>query len=229
MKKLTIAIICMIILSFAVSIFLYPDMPERMASHWNAKGEVNGYMPRFWGLFLMPIISVAMLLLFLIIPYIDPMKKNIDAFRPYFDGFILLMMIFLFYIHLLTLFWNLGYKFSLINSMLPAFAILFYYIGILTENAKRNWFIGIRTPWTLSNDKVWQKTHMIGGRLFKISAVIALAGLFFQKYAILFVLVPIIISSIYVVAYSYYVYRKAYYPKEVKELLKKKKPKRKMI
>jgi uncharacterized membrane protein len=90
----------------------------------------------------------------------------------------------------------------------PAFATLFYYSGVLIENAKRNWFIGIRTPWTLSSDRVWDKTHKIGGKLFKIAGIVALAAVFFETAAIFFIIVPVIIVSIYTVVYSYLEYQK---------------------
>ena len=208
MKKTTVAALAIIILSFVIGIYLYPQMPERMASHWNSAGEVNGNMPRFWGLFLMPIVSAGMLLLFLAIPKIDPLKKNIKKFRKYYDWFILLMIVFLFYIYLLTIFWNLDYRFNMTMMIIPALGILFIYIGFLTENAKRNWFIGIRTPWTLSSERVWNKTHKIGGKLFKISGVIALFGAIAQRYAIWLVLVPVIIAALYPVVYSYFEYQK---------------------
>ncbi|MGB8216529.1 MAG: DUF1648 domain-containing protein [Candidatus Methanoperedens sp.] len=208
MRKSEIIISGIIILSFAISIYYYPQMPEKVASHWNAQGQVNGYTSKFWGLFLMPIISVGLLLLFILIPRIDPLKSNIQEFRKYYDGFIVLIMVFLFYLHLLTIFWNLGYTFNMITFLSPAFAILFYYSGILIENAKRNWFIGIRTPWTLSSDKVWDKTHKIGGKLFKIAGIVALFAIFFESYAILVIVVPMITVSIYTVVYSYFEYQK---------------------
>ena len=88
--------------------------------------------------------------------------------------------------------------------MMPALGILFYYCGVLIENAKRNWFIGIRTPWTLSSDSVWEKTHKIGGKLFKIAGIIALFGIFFPNYTFLFVLIPVVSVAIYTAAYSYF-------------------------
>jgi len=78
----------------------------------------------------------------------------------------------------------------------------------LIENAKRNWFIGIRTPWTLSSDKVWRKTHMMGGKLFKIVGVIALFGIILPKYAVFFVLIPVILVTGYLIFYSYFNYQK---------------------
>jgi len=208
MKKVIIIILGVIITSIIIGIFLYLKMPERMAGHWNERGQVDGYIPKFWGLFLMPIISLALFLLFLLIPKIDPLKENIAKFRKYFDLFVLLIIIFLFYLYLLTIIWNLGIGFNMIQALIPAFGILFYYCGVLVENAKRNWFIGIRTPWTLSSDLVWEKTHRIGGKLFKLSGIISFLGLFFLNYALFFVLIPTIFTAIYTVVYSYFLYQK---------------------
>ncbi|MCK5176311.1 MAG: SdpI family protein, partial [Candidatus Aenigmarchaeota archaeon] len=157
MKTQTI-ILTILLLSFAIGIYIYPQMPDKMASHWNAQGQVDGYMSKFWGVFLMPTISVGLLLLFLLIPKIDPLKANIEKFRKYYDDFIVMMIAFLFYVYLLTLVWNSGFVFNMTQFLTPASGLMFYYIGILTQNAKRNWFIGIRTPWTLSSENVWNKT-----------------------------------------------------------------------
>jgi len=208
MKKVIIIALGIILISFLLGIYLYPMMPEKMASHWNARGEVDGYMTKFWALFLMPLMSLGLLLLFLVIPKIDPLKQNIEKFRKYFDIFIVLMLGFLFYIYLLTIFWNLGVRFSMTQLMIPAMAALFYYCGILVENAKRNWFIGIKTPWTLSSEKVWDKTHKLGGKLFKGAGLIILLGIVLESYALLFILVPIIFVSIYLIVYSYLEYQK---------------------
>jgi len=179
-----------------------------MASHWNSQGEVNGYMSKFWGLFLMPIVIVALFLIFLIIPKIDPLKKNIEKFRKYFDGFILLMVIFMVYIHILTLLWNFNYRFNMTTMIIPAIAVLFYFIGIMLKEVKRNWFIGIRTPWTLSSDVIWEKTHQLGSKLFKLSAVLMLMGLFFDQYLVWFVLVPTLGTALFLIVYSYVEYKK---------------------
>jgi len=208
MKKTNIAALVIIIVSFVIGIYLYSQMPERMASHWNSAGNVDGYMSKFWGVFLMPIISVGMLLLFLVIPKIDPLKKNIKKFVKYYDWFILLMIAFFFYIYMLTIYWNLGNVFDMGRMIIPAIGILFIYIGVLVENAKRNWFIGIRTPWTLSSDKVWKKTHKIGGKLFKIAGVIALFGIVIPEYSMWLVLIPALFVAIFTLVYSYVLYQK---------------------
>ena len=208
MKKSYTIIILIILISFILGFYFYPRMPEQMASHWNVKGQVDDYMSKFWGLFLMPIISIAVLLLFVLIPKIDPLKRNIEKFRKYFDAFIVLIVIFLFYLYILTILWNIGKRFDMGQAMVPAVGLLFYYAGVLIAHAKRNWFIGIRTPWTLSSEKVWEKTHRIGAKLFKAAGIIAFLGLFFPSIAIWFVLAPAIVFSIYTIAYSYFVYQK---------------------
>lgn len=209
MKKTTIAILAVIAISFVAGIYLYPQMPDKMASHWNAQGEVDGHMPKFWALFLMPIVSVVMFILFVFLPRIDPLKKNIEKFRKYFDLFILLIILFLFYIYLLTLLWSFDYRFDMAQMMSPALGVLFYYIGILLKHAERNWFIGIRTPWTLSSDDVWKKTHELGGKLFKAAGLLCFVGLVLPQYALWFVLLPVVLAAVYLVFYSYFEYKKA--------------------
>ena len=208
MQKSHFLIIILILISFGIGAYFSPQMPEKMASHWNTKGEVDGYMSKFWGLFLMPIILLGLFLLYVLIPKIDPLKENIAKFRKYFDGFIVLITLFLFYIYLLSIAWNLGKRFNMGQMMMPALGMLFYYCGILTENAKRNWFIGIKTPWTLSSERVWDKTHKIGGKLFKAAGLIAFLGIFFPNYAFYFILVPALLVAFYTIIYSYFEYQK---------------------
>lgn len=197
-----------ILLSFVVGIALYQAMPEKMATHWNAAGEVNGYMPKIFGLFFVPYLLLFLLGLFLLIPKIDPLKSNIEKFRKYYDGFVVFLLVFLFYVHALTLAWNLGIRFNMTTALLPAMGLLFYYLGVMMEKAKRNWFIGIRTPWTLSSDRVWDKTHKLGAKLYKAAGVVALFAILFGKYAIFLLIIPIIFSSVYLFLYSYWEYRK---------------------
>ncbi|MFC1789663.1 SdpI family protein [Patescibacteria group bacterium] len=216
--KVTNPLILLIILSsFGVGFYFYPQLPDVMASNWNAQGQVDGYISKTWGVFLMPIISFIVALLFLLIPKIDPLKENIAKFRKYFDGFIILILAFLFYIYLLTIIWNLGNTFNMTYVIIPALSVILYYAGVLIEKAKRNWFVGIRTPWTLSSEEVWDKTHKIGAKLFKISAFLALFGLLFGKYeyATLLAIIPVIFSSIFTIVYSYFIYQKLKHEKHI--------------
>jgi len=204
-----IIVTILIVASTLAGILLWNQLPEPMASHWGVNDQVNGYMSKFWGVFLMPVITIAMLLLFLVIPSIDPLKANIAQFRDYFNSFIALIVAFMVYIYGLTLVWNLGYiSFRMSTAMLPAMGLLFIFVGLMIGKAKRNYFIGIRTPWTLSSDKVWDETHRVGGKLFIASGVLALLGAFFPDYAIWFIMVPVLGTALFTVVYSYVVFQR---------------------
>ena len=208
-NKNTIILAAVLILATALAgILVWNQLPEQVASHWNANDQVNGYMSRFWGVFLMPVMATGMLLLFLVIPSIDPLKANIQQFRATFNTFIVLIIAFMLYIHVLTLIWNLGYTgFRMGGAMLPAMGLLFIFLGALISKAKRNFFIGIRTPWTLSSDRVWDETHRLGGKLFIGAGVLALVGIFFPNDAIWFIMVPVLGASLISVVYSYILYQ----------------------
>ncbi|AAM06508.1 conserved hypothetical protein [Methanosarcina acetivorans C2A] len=208
MRKAIFVTTGLVLLSFILSIYFYPQVPEQMATHWNSQGEVNGYMSKLWGLFFIPLLITGLVIMFLVLPRIDPRKENIVKFRKYYDWFIVILVLFMIAVHLQVLLWNTGIRISP-NAVLPlGIGLLFYYMGILTENAERNWFIGIRTPWTLSSERVWKGTNRLGGKLFRIAGITAALGTLFPEFAIYFIFVPIISVAGFTVVYSYFEYQK---------------------
>jgi uncharacterized membrane protein len=194
--------------SFVAGLVVYQNAPERMASHWGLSGEANGYLPKFWGSFLMPIVALILFFIFWFIPKIDPLRSNIEKFKGHFDRFVTIIIAFLAYIYLLTVLWNFGYRMDMQQFIMPAIAIIFYYAGVLIENAKPNWFVGIRTPWTLSSESVWHKTHELGGNLFKLVAVLTLLGTAIPAYGFFLMIIPVLLVVTYLFIYSYLEYRK---------------------
>jgi uncharacterized membrane protein len=211
MSSRSTIVLALLLIAAAVlfSLAVYQRLPERPSSHWNFNDQVDGTLPRFWGAFLMPLISLAVLGLFLLVPAIDPMKANIAAFRGTFNVFISLIVAFLLYLHVLTLLWNTGVRgFRMSTAILPALGLLFGCIGYLLRRARRNFSIGIRTPWTLASDRVWDKTHRLGAALFALSGFVTCLGTFFAgALAYWFVLGPVAASSLFLVVYSYVVWR----------------------
>jgi len=208
-RTTVILTLVMIGIAVGVSLAVMHQLPEQVASHWNINDEVDGTMSRVWGAFLMPLIALGMLGLFLLIPVIDPMRANIATFRRPFNVFIVLMVAFLLYMHILTIAWNLGVRtFRMSSAMLPAMGLLFVFIGFMLRQARRNFSIGIRTPWTLSSDRVWDQTHRLGAALFVASGVLAVLGaLFPPNVAYLLVLGPVLASTLFLVVYSYVLWR----------------------
>ena len=203
MKYATAITLLIILATFVLGVALYPHLPAHLATHWNMQGNVNHFTPKFWSVFGLPFIMIGIAALFLLIPLIDPLKKNIAVFRPYFDLFVVLLMLFLFYAYLLVIIWNMGNHFNMNEALVPALGALFYYIGVLMAHAQPNWFVGIRTPWTLSNTTVWRDTHRLGGRLYKIAGLIAVLGFFVPQYALWVAVIPLLIVSLFLIIYSY--------------------------
>lgn len=208
-KLTSIIVLALIAIALIAGLMLWNQLPEQMASHWNIYDQVDGYVSKFWGVFLMPFVTLGMFVLFIIIPNIDPLKANIVQFREAFNVFIALMVAFMLYLHGLTLAWNLGYQnYRMSFIMLPFMGFLFIAIGYLLKKAKRNFFIGIRTPWTLSSDSVWDKTHQLGSVLFMLSgAITIIGGLLGGLTAFWFTFAPLIGSTLFLLVYSYVLYR----------------------
>lgn len=210
MKARTVIIwtIVLVLAALAIGLILEPRFSDPMAVHWNEMGEADGYGSRFMGLWFLPLMTIGLTLLLLGIPLIDPLKKNIEQFRKEYYTFILLFVVFFVYLHVISLLFNLGLRFNMFAMMIPAFGGFFYYIGIMMEKAKRNYFIGVRTPWTLADDEVWDETHRVGAKGFKISGVLTLVGVVFPSIAIWTMMVPLFVVSFYTIVYSYVVYRR---------------------
>jgi uncharacterized membrane protein len=202
------AALALVAAAIVAGVLAYPQMPDRMASHWNAQGLANGYMDKFLGVFLLPAIMAACAALFLAIPHLDPLRKNVEKFRGTFSKFTAVFQGFMLVLYAQTLLWNAGVQVSFNHTMPFLMAFLFYYAGVLCQNAKRNWFIGVRTPWTMSSEKNWDKTNKLAGRLFKAVAVVSAIGAFFGDLAIWFAIVPVLAVAVAVVAYSYLEFRR---------------------
>jgi uncharacterized membrane protein len=193
-----------IIAAVIASAVVYPRLPESIPTHWDFSGRVNGWSSRFWGAWLMPIFIAAAWAFMRILPAIDPRGSNYAKFGGAFEGLIIAVMLFLLCLHIIVLRSALGHPVDM-NRVLPiAMGMLFIVIGALLPRAQPNWFVGIRTPWTLSSDRVWEKTHQFGGKAFvACGVVILIAGLAMPQGAHIVLVAAITICLVSVLAYSY--------------------------
>jgi len=194
-------------LTAAAGLAFVDQLPARVAIHFGAGGRPNSYASKPIALGFVPVVQLVVLGLFSLLPRIDPLGENIQAFRRAYDAFVLLLIGFLGYIHGLVVLWNVGFEVAMTQALVPANAVLYYAVGAVIQRAEQNWFVGIRTPWTLSSEEVWDDTHALGGRLMKAAAVVTLGGLLFPDFAVVFLAVPVTVVAVFATVYSYWDYR----------------------
>ena len=193
---------------FTAGVASYDQLPQQVASHWGIDGQADGYSSRFWGAFGLPLLNFAAFIILSVVPLIDPKRANIQKFMDAYDNFLLAFVGFFAYLYGLGLYYNLSQPIHLGAWMIPGLSALFFVGGWLMKRARYNYTIGIRTPWTLADKKVWDQTHRLSGDIYKLAAVFMLAGVFFADQAFWFVMALVIFTTVYSVAYSYYLFRK---------------------
>jgi uncharacterized membrane protein len=165
---------------FLLSAVLYSRLPERLPSHWNARGQIDGYVSKPFGPFIGPAMMVFVFLVFLALPAISPKGFRFEGFRAVWGVLQSAILGVLLFIHVLALLAALGKPVDMKRGAGAAVGILLAVLGNFLGKVTRNFFVGIRTPWTLASDEVWYKTHRLGGKLFVLAGlatfVLALGG-----------------------------------------------------
>lgn len=198
-KKSNIYNTTLIIVSFLVSIVFYNKLPDLMPMHWNVAGEIDKYGPKILGAFLSPILMLVIWGAMLYFPKIDPKKDNYTKFDRSYTSIINAIVTFFFVIHIAILSISLGYNIP-INKVIPFMVgVLFVIIGKDLPKSKSNFFYGIKTPWTLTSEEVWEKTHRLGGKLFVISGLIIMGSSLLLKGNIQFVILLILIFIVAII------------------------------
>ncbi len=200
--------IVLIAVMLVAGLVLYSRLPDPMPSHWNAAGEIDGYMSKFWGVFLLPLMTIVLVPLFLVIPHIDPLKANIAKFRGVFNWFIVVFVAYMLLVYALTMASALGVQFNMTIALLPVVGLLFIGAGYMMGKTKRNFFIGIRTPWTLSSETVWDETHKLGSKLFMLGGAVTIVSAFLGEFGIWLMLAAMLIAALVPVIYSYILWRR---------------------
>lgn len=198
----------LILATLIFSVAVYSRLPERMAIHWNAAGQPDGYGSRAYATFLLPGVILALWGLLLVLPRIDPRKENIEKFRGTYDILVVATVAVMCALQVGILGSALGWPISIGRLAPISIGALFIVLGILLPRFQSNFFIGIRTPWTLSSDSVWQRTHRVGGYgMVLIGILLALAGVAGAAFWLKTAIAGSLVLVLAILVYSYVVWR----------------------
>lgn len=201
--------ILIILISLAGGIYLLPSLPAQVPSHWNVSGQVDGWVSKNFAVFFFPALTLVVYLLMSFFPLMDPRRKNIEKFAGIYFGFKLVLTAFLTGLYALTLWAGLGHEINVGRWVVWGIAVMFLYLGLVMPKLKHNYTIGIRFPWTLHSEVVWEKTHKFGGKLFiALAVLLAVAGVWPGIYSFLALIIGIFLVLAILLLYSYLEYRK---------------------
>ena len=183
------------VLAVAISIWAYPSLPPTVATHWSLRGTPDGFSSRGWAVAIGPLVIVAITLLFNVLPKMDPRRENYAKFLSTYWLIANAVVAFAAVAHALVLANALGYTVQ-VDRLLPlGVGLLFAFLGNYLTRVEPNWFIGIRTPWTLSSDAVWRKVHRTAGWLFVLGGLVIAGGAFAPRSAFLALLTATVILA----------------------------------
>ncbi|WP_416728645.1 SdpI family protein [Fictibacillus sp. JL2B1089] len=191
----------LIALSVLIGVFAYPYLPDQMPMHWNINGEVDGYWDKQYAAFFPPLLMIVLMVLFIFMPRIDPKKENYKKFSGSYTIFITIMNVFFLLLQSVTISYGLGVNIDISLVVNLGIGLLFIVLGNYLPRIKHNYFIGVRTPWTLANEKTWRKTHQLSGKLFVVAGILLVAisflpGIYKFTGMLVVVVATVLISTI---------------------------------
>lgn len=178
-----------IILTVIIVIVTYNKLPDRVPIHWNINGEANGYGPKYVMAILIPGLMILTWVGMRFLPKIDPKKENYKKFESSYSVIISLFITYFFIMYVITTAITFGYNIPVDKVVCGMMGILFLVMGNYLPKSKSNFFYGIKTPWTLSSEVSWNKTHRLGGKLFVLAGLLVILGAIFLKGQLLLVVV----------------------------------------
>jgi uncharacterized membrane protein len=193
--------------AYLFSVAVYSQLPERVPTHWGTDGP-DGWSSRAVGAFLLPTIALVTWLLLRWLPSIDPRRENYDKFRGTYDAVMLGIVALLVATHVVALGAALGWPIRVERLVPIGVGLLLVVIGNLLPRARPNWFFGIRTPWTLSSERVWERTHRVSGYLMiGFGLVVALTALISSSWMGAIIVPASIVLVLGTYGYSYFAWR----------------------
>jgi uncharacterized membrane protein len=196
-------------LMFAVAAVMWTRVPDRLPVHWGLTGEANRWGGRFEGLLGLPLVTTGLYALFLVLPFLDPRRAHYPAFARPYRAIRTVLVATLFALELFKVVWVDAGMGAAPGTLALVFGAMTVVIGNYLPKVQSNWFVGVRTPWTLTSEESWRRTHRLAGWLFVAIGLVSIAAaLVVPRQALLVFLVLQGIGALTSIVYSYLVWRR---------------------
>ena len=196
-----------ILITIVASAYFYDKLPDQVVTHWNAAGEPDGWGSKNFVTFFIPGLLIGMYLLFQWLPKLDPKKANYAKFFNIYKIFQFVIIAFLSFMYFITTLYNIGWKIDIGATISIVVGLMMVIFGSNMKKIKTNWFIGIRTPWTLSSEVVWKKTHEFAAKIFVFGGLLFIIISFLPAEWFMWLLILIILVLLSPAVYSYFIFR----------------------
>lgn len=199
-------LLVIILVPLAIALYLYPELPAKLPSHWNIYGEIDGYSSKLFAIWFFPLLNLGIYFMMILLPKIDPRRDNYIRFSGAYRITRILLIIFLAVLYFVTILAGLGYPVKVDLLVKLGVSILFLVMGNVMGKFQHNYFVGIKTPWTLANEEVWRKTHRFASKLWVgagfFCLILSIIGTLWANYAffaiiMLITFVPMGMSYVY--------------------------------
>ncbi|MEG6522673.1 SdpI family protein [Desulfotomaculum sp. 1211_IL3151] len=194
---------------WAVCASFYPALPEQVPTHWNIRGEVDGYSHKSVAALIMPLLPLGIYLFMTFLPKIDPKKQNYRKFAPSYEKMRLATVGVIMVVSALPILSALGYHLNVEFIIKGAVSLLIIVMGNYMGKIKYNYLVGFRLPWTLANEDVWNQTHRFGGKLMVIGGCVSLLSVFLSgTLGFVIFMLGIFLPMVLTMVYSYLAFAK---------------------
>ena len=194
---------------FAWSLLLWPNTPDSLPVHFDLNGDADRIGGKLEGLFGIPSVALGLYVLLRLLPLLDPARANYRTFAAAYATIRLVVLVLLAVVDVAVLLPVVGVEVEQAVVMRLAFGGLFVVLGAVMGKVRPNWFVGIRTPWTLSSKESWVKTHRVGGWIFLLVGVVfVLSSQLPAAPGLVLSFGTLIVGVAWTVVYSYLVWQK---------------------
>lgn len=207
---MTVLRVTLVALMFIAGVVLYPSLPNMIPTHWGFEGQPNQWSSKTWGTWIIPTMSFVFLILFPLLPKLDPKRENYKNFKKSWDVIQTSLVAMMAYMYAVTMYVTFYPEYNNLvgRAVMIGIGILFVVLGNVMGKVRQNYFVGLKTPWTLEDPGVWQKSQRFAGWMFVFAGLVFIIEAI-TWFAVMYVFFVVIAATVIApIVYSYLLSRK---------------------